>query len=631
MSQQTKRKDFPKDVIALKIGGEPVDLKCGLPDDAKPEFILLDSEEGLEILRHSTAHLMAQAVQELYPNAQLTIGPPIENGFYYDIDIDVTFTPEDLKTIEARMKKLAKKKYAIEREDISREDALALFEERGESYKIEMIHDLPEDEALSIYRQGDFVDLCRGPHVPGTGWLRNFKLLSVAGAYWRGDEKNKMLQRIYGTAFATKEELADQLQKLEDAKKRDHRVIGKQLGIFLVDEGAGGGLIYWQPRGTTVKKVIERFWEDEHVKRGYQLVSIPHITRDVLFKTSGHYDFYRENMYVLNIDEDEYVLKPMNCPGHILIYQQKIHSYRDLPYRLAELGTVYRYERSGALHGMLRVRGFTQDDAHIFCTPEQAEDEVLGVIDLAHFMLNTFGYEDFETELSVHDSSDFSKYAGVVGDWEAAEAALTRALEKRGISYKRIEGEAAFYGPKIDIKMRDALGRGWQGPTIQFDFNLPKRFDLNYVGADGARHKVVMIHRTVMGSMERFVGGLIEHYAGAFPTWLAPEQARIMTITDDSISYGREVERKLLAASIRAEGDFRNEKIGYKIREAQRDKIPYMLILGAREAETGGVSLRLREQGDVGSISLEELMQRMRSDIETKSLTTGAVGYGLTL
>ena len=371
--------------------------------------------------------------------------------------------------------------------------------------------------------------------------------------------------------------------------------------------------------------MIERFWEDEHVKRGYQLVSIPHITRDVLFKTSGHYDFYRENMYVLNIDEDEYVLKPMNCPGHILIYQQKIHSYRDLPYRLAELGTVYRYERSGALHGMLRVRGFTQDDAHIFCTPEQAEDEVLGVIDLAHFMLKTFGYEDFETELSVHDSSDFSKYAGVLEDWEAAEAALTRALEKRDIPYKRIEGEAAFYGPKIDIKMRDALGRGWQGPTIQFDFNLPKRFDLNYVGADGARHKVIMIHRTVMGSMERFVGGLIEHYAGAFPPWLAPEQARIMTITDDHIPYGREVESKLLAAGFRAEGDFRNEKIGYKIREAQRDKIPYMLILGAREAETGEVSLRLREQGDLGSISLEELMKRMRSDIDTKSLTAGAV------
>ena len=625
MSQQTKSKDFPKDAIALKIGGEPVDLNRGHPDDSEPEFILLDSDEGLEILRHSTAHLMAQAVQELYPGAQLTIGPPIENGFYYDIDVDVTFTPEDLKTIEARMKKLAKKKYAIEREDVSRADALDLFEKRGESYKIEMIHDLPEDEALSVYRQGDFVDLCRGPHVPGTGWLRNFKLLSVAGAYWRGDEKNKMLQRIYGTAFATKEDLADHLQKLEDARKRDHRVLGKQLGIFLVDEDAGGGLIYWQPRGTTLKKVIERFWEDEHVKRGYQLVSIPHITRDVLFKTSGHYDFYRENMYVLNIDEDEYVLKPMNCPGHILIYQQKIHSYRDLPYRLAELGTVYRYERSGALHGMLRVRGFTQDDAHIFCTPEQAEDEVLGVIDLAHFMLKTFGYEDFETELSVHDSSDFSKYAGVIEDWEAAEAALTRALEKRGIPYKRIEGEAAFYGPKIDIKMRDALGRGWQGPTIQFDFNLPKRFDLNYVGADGARHKVIMIHRTVMGSMERFVGGLIEHYAGAFPTWLAPEQARIMTITDDHIPYGREVEIKLLAAGFRAEGDFRNEKIGYKIREAQRDKVPYMLILGAREAETGEVSLRLREQGDLGSISLEELMKRMRSDIDTKSLTAGAV------
>ena len=625
MSRQTDLKDFPEDVIALRLDGEVVDLNRDLSDDARPEFISLDSEEGLEILRHSTAHLMAQAVRELYPGAQLTIGPPIENGFYYDIDVDAAFTPDDLKKIERRMKKLAGKKYAIEREDISRADALALFGERGESYKIEMIRDLPEGEPLSIYRQGDFVDLCRGPHAPGTGMLRNFKLLSVAGAYWRGDEKNKMLQRIYGTAFATKEDLDAHLRKLEEARKRDHRLLGRQLGVFLVDEDAGGGLIYWQPRGATVKKVIERFWEDEHVKRGYRLVSIPHIARDALFKTSGHYDFYRENMYVLNIDEDEYVLKPMNCPGHILIYQQKIHSYRELPYRLAELGTVYRYERSGALHGMLRVRGFTQDDAHIFCTPEQAEEEVLGVIDLAHFMLRTYGYDDFETELSVHDASDFGKYAGVIEDWEAAEAALRKALEKRDIAYKRIEGEAAFYGPKIDIKMRDALGRGWQGPTIQFDFNLPKRFNLNYVGADGGRHKVVMIHRTVMGSMERFVGGLIEHYAGAFPPWLAPEQARVMTITDAHIPYGREVEKKLLAAGFRAEGDFRNEKIGYKIREAQKDKIPYMLIAGAREAEAGEVSLRLREQGDVGSISLEELMERMRSDVENKSLAPGTL------
>ena len=625
MSRQTDLKDFPEDVIALRLDGEAVDLNRGLPDDARPEFIPLDSEEGLEILRHSTAHLMAQAVRELYPGAQLTIGPPIENGFYYDIDVDAAFTPDDLKKIERRMKKLAGKKYAIEREDISRADALALFGERGESYKMEMIRDLPEDETLSIYRQGDFVDLCRGPHAPRTGMLRNFKLLSVAGAYWRGDEKNKMLQRIYGTAFATKEALDAHLRKLEEARKRDHRLLGRQLGVFLVDEDAGGGLIYWQPRGATVKKVIERFWEDEHVKRGYRLVSIPHIARDALFKTSGHYDFYRENMYVLNIDEDEYVLKPMNCPGHILIYQQKIHSYRDLPYRLAELGTVYRYERSGALHGMLRVRGFTQDDAHIFCTPEQAAEEVLGVIDLAHFMLRTYGYDDFETELSVHDASDFGKYAGVIEDWEAAETALRKALEKRDIAYKRVEGEAAFYGPKIDIKMRDALGRGWQGPTIQFDFNLPKRFNLNYVGADGGRHKVVMLHRTVMGSMERFVGGLLEHYAGAFPPWLAPEQARVMTITDAHIPYGREVEKKLLAAGFRAEGDFRNEKIGYKIREAQKDKIPYMLIAGAREAEAGEVSLRLREQGDVGSISLEELMERMRSDVENKSLAPGTL------
>ncbi|MAE06854.1 MAG: threonine--tRNA ligase [Nitrospinae bacterium] len=623
MVVRSELKNPPKNAAALRIDGIMVDLDSVPPSGAAVEYVTLDSQEGLEILRHSTAHLMAQAILELFPGAQLTIGPPIDSGFYYDIDLDRSFVPEDLKEIEKRMSKLAKRGFPIERDEIDRTDALKLFEERGESYKIEMINELPAGETISIYRQGDFVDLCRGPHMSSTSKLKHFRLLSVAGAYWRGDEKNKMLQRIYGTSYPGREDLEEHLKRLEEAKARDHRVLGKQLGLFLVDENAGPGLIYWQPKGNIVRKVIERFWDDEHIKREYQLVTIPHIARDELFKISGHYDFYRENMYVLNIDEQEYVLKPMNCPGHILIYQEDTRSYRDLPYRLAEMGTVYRYERSGVLHGMLRVRGFTQDDAHIFCTPEQAEDEVIDVIDLARFMLETFGYEKFEIELSVHDPENFDKYAGTREDWAASEEALKRALETREISYKRIEGEAAFYGPKIDIKMFDALGRGWQGPTIQFDFNLPKRFNLRYVGSDGERHLVVMIHRTVLGSMERFVGGLIEHYAGAFPTWLAPVQAKVMTITDAQIPFGKKVAQNLRDAGYRVESDFRNEKIGKKIREAQLAKVPYMLVIGAREMKSGQVALRVRGKGDVGALALEEVMSQIRSDVESRAFSPG--------
>jgi threonyl-tRNA synthetase len=623
MVVRSELKNPPKNAAALRIDGIMVDLDSVPPSGAAVEYVTLDSQEGLEILRHSTAHLMAQAILELFPGAQLTIGPPIDSGFYYDIDLDRSFVPEDLKEIEKRMSKLAKRGFPIERDEIDRTDALKLFEERGESYKIEMINELPAGETISIYRQGDFVDLCRGPHMSSTSKLKHFRLLSVAGAYWRGDEKNKMLQRIYGTSYPGREDLEEHLKRLEEAKARDHRVLGKQLGLFLVDENAGPGLIYWQPKGNIVRKVIERFWDDEHIKREYQLVTIPHIARDELFKISGHYDFYRENMYVLNIDEQEYVLKPMNCPGHILIYQEDTRSYRDLPYRLAEMGTVYRYERSGVLHGMLRVRGFTQDDAHIFCTPEQAEDEVIDVIDLARFMLETFGYEKFEIELSVHDPENFDKYAGTREDWAASEEALKRALETREIPYKRIEGEAAFYGPKIDIKMFDALGRGWQGPTIQFDFNLPKRFNLRYVGSDGERHLVVMIHRTVLGSMERFVGGLIEHYAGAFPTWLAPVQAKVMTITDAQIPFGKKVAQNLRDAGYRVESDFRNEKIGKKIREAQLAKVPYTLVIGAREMESSQVALRVRGKGDVGVLALEEVMSQIRSDVESRAFSPG--------
>ena len=605
-------------IIAAKKGNVVVDLDLITSDDDNAEFIMLDSDEGNEILRHSSAHIMAQAVLEIFPEALFTIGPPIENGFYYDIDLEKSLSLDDLVIIEKKMKEISKRNLKFVREEISRDDAIKLFRDLGQSYKIEMITDLPMDEKLSVYKQGDFIDLCRGPHVPSTKYLKFFKLLNVAGAYWRGDENNKMLQRIYGTSFPSKEELNDYLTLLEESKKRDHRVLGKQHSLFLTDEMAGSGLIYWQPKGTVIRKTIERFWEDEHMRRGYELVSVPHIVKDQMFHTSGHYEYYRENMYVLNVDSNEYVLKPMNCPGHILIYQQEIHSYRDLPIRYAELGTVYRYERSGTLHGMLRVRGFTQDDAHIFCTPEQAEDEVLSVIDLAHFMLETFGYKNFVTELSVHDSKDFGKYAGVLEDWEIAETALINALEKRKISYKRIEGEAAFYGPKIDIKMLDALGRGWQGPTIQFDFNLPKRFDLNYVGQDGDRKKVVMIHRTVLGSMERFVGGLIEQYSAAFPTWLSPVQARVMSIGEDQESYAEEVFSELKKSGIRTDVDFRNEKIGYKIREAESDKIPYMLVIGNKEEESSHVSVRVRGQGNKGSFIISELIERITEDINLK-------------
>ena len=606
-------------IIAAKIDNAVVDLDLISSDDEKAEFVILGTDEGNEILRHSSAHIMAQAVLEIFPDALFTIGPPIENGFYYDIDLERSITLDDLEIIEKKMKEISKRDLQFVKEEISREDAIKIFRDLGQSYKVEMITDLPVDEKLSIYKQGNFIDLCRGPHVPSTKYLKFFKLLNVAGAYWRGDENNKMLQRIYGTSFPSKEELNDYLTLLEESKKRDHRVLGKQHSLFLTDEMAGSGLIYWQPKGTVIRKTIERFWEDEHIRRGYELVSIPHIVKDQMFHTSGHYEYYHENMYVLNVDSNEYVLKPMNCPGHILIYQQEIHSYRDLPIRYAELGTVYRYERSGTLHGMLRVRGFTQDDAHIFCTPEQAEDEVLAVIDLAHFMLETFGYNNFVTELSVHDSKDFGKYAGVLEDWEIAEEALINALEKRKISYKRIEGEAAFYGPKIDIKMLDALGRGWQGPTIQFDFNLPKRFDLNYVGQDGERKKVVMIHRTVLGSMERFVGGLIEQYSASFPTWLSPVQARIMIIGEDQKSYAEKVFEELKKSGIRTDIDFRNEKIGYKIREAESDKVPYMLVIGNREQESSHVSVRVRGQGNKGSFIISELIEKIIEDINLRA------------
>ena len=579
----------------------------------------LGTDEGREILRHSTAHVLAQAVKRLFPEVKLAIGPAIENGFYYDFDKPEPFTIDDLGRIEEEMRKIVAEDLPIVREEISRDEAVQLFQKLDEPYKLELIEDLPDEEVVSIYRQGEFVDLCRGPHLASTGQLRAFKLLSVAGAYWRGDEKRKMLQRIYGTAFPSEAELQAHLHVLEEAEKRDHRKLGKELDLFSLHEEAGAGLVYWHPKGAIIRKVIEDFWREEHLKRGYQLVYSPHIARRDLWEISGHWGWYRENMYSpIDIDGVEYLLKPMNCPFHILMYKTRTRSYRDLPIRWAELGTVYRYERSGVLHGMLRVRGFTQDDAHLFMRPDQLEDELVGVLDLVQFMMKSFGYKEYDMELSVRDPANKEKYVGSDDVWNMAEGALVAALERKGFPYTRMEGEAKFYGPAIDVKVKDALGRGWQGPTIQVDFNLPERFDLEYIGEDNAPHRPVMIHRTVLGSMERFVAGLVEHYAGAFPVWLAPVQVRVIPIADRHIDYARKVASELMEAKVRVEVDDRSEKMGYKIREAQLEKVPYMLVAGDREAEQGTVSVRSRSEGDLGPMALADFKARLMREVEQK-------------
>lgn len=604
-----------KEALAVKIDGVARDLSTLLTQDCAVELLTFSSEGGAEIYRHSTSHLMAQAVKQLFPEAKVAIGPAVDDGFYYDFDIDHPFTPEDLEKIERKMAELVKADAPFVRNEVTKDEAIRFFSERGEQYKVEILRDLPDGERISQYQQGDFVDLCRGPHVPSTGKIKAFKLLTIAGAYWRGDERNKMLQRIYGTSFPSQKELTAHLEKIEEAKRRDHRKLGKELDLFSIHQEAGAGLIYWHPKGAVLRRVIEDFWKDTHVERGYDLVTIPHIAHSSLWRTSGHYDFYRENMYTLGIDEEEYVLKPMNCPGHILIYKNKVHSYRDLPIRYAELGTVYRYERSGTLHGMLRVRGFTQDDAHIFCTPEQLVKEVVGVLDLTEYMLKTFGFEHYSVELSVRDPNNKQKYAGTDEQWQRAEEALIEALRMKGLPYKRMEGEAVFYGPKIDTKLIDALGRGWQGPTTQFDFNLPSRFDVAYVGEDGKKHHAYMVHRTVLGSMERFVGALIEHYAGVFPTWLSPVQVKILPIGDRHIDYARQIESALRKQKFRPEVDARDEKISQKIRVAQVEQIPYMLIIGDKEVAEQTVSLRHRRKGDVGSLTIEQLLCQLSDEV----------------
>lgn len=580
-----------------------------------------ESEEAREALRHTASHILAQAVKRLFPKTRLGIGPAIEDGFYYDFDTEHGFVSDDLAVIEAEMARIIKENLPVCREVMSREEARALFEQMQEPFKLEILEEIPEDEPVSIYRQGEFVDLCAGPHVPSTGYVKAYKLLSIAGAYWRGDENRTMLQRIYGTAFMNQQDLEAHLARLEDIKRRDHRKLGKDLDLFSIEEEAGPGLVFWHPKGAVIREVIEDFWRKEHRKRGYDIVYTPHIAKLDIWKTSGHWDWYKENMYSpIVVDEVQYLLKPMNCPFHILLYKNSTRSYRDLPIKYAELGTVYRYERSGVLHGMLRVRGMTQDDAHLFCRPDQLEEQLIGVLDLTEFMLKTFGYNDYECMLSVRDPNNKAKYIGTDDVWEQAESALENALKAKNLRYKVDIGEAKFYGPAIDIKTRDAVGRLWQGPTIQADFNLPERFDIAYIGEDGRSYRPVVIHRTVLGTMERFIGGLIEQYAGAFPLWLAPVQVRVMPISDKQMDYAHEITLRLKDAGLRAECDSGQDKVGYKIRRAQLEKIPYMIVVGQKEKDDGSISLRHRSLGVLGMMSLDEFLKRANEEIDAKAL-----------
>jgi threonyl-tRNA synthetase len=604
--------------IVARVNGQLFDLTRPLEGDATLEILTAKNPEALEVYRHSAAHLLAAAVLELFPETQLGIGPPTETGFFYDFLRPTPFTPEDLEKIEQRMWEIQARNLPYERVLTPKQEGLRKYADQ--KMKIELISE-KADEVFSEYTLGPhFIDFCRGPHVPSTARLKAFKLLSIAGAYWKGDEKNQQLQRIYGTAFFTKKELDEYLHKLEEAKKRDHRKLGKELDLFSVQELAGPGLIYFHPRGGAVRKILEDWMRDQYVARGYSLVYTPHVVRRDLFKVSGHANFYAENMFTpMELDDAEYQLKPMNCPGHILIYADRQRSYRDLPVRLGELGTVYRYERSGVMHGLLRVRGFTQDDAHIFCTPQQIEDEVVACLEFARDVLHTFGFDRYEAELSTWDGGATGKYDGEAGQWQLAETALQKAVDRLGWKVKVMPDEAAFYGPKIDVKLVDAIGRLWQLSTVQFDFTLPRRFDLKYIAEDGHAHQPLMVHRALFGSVERFFGILLEHYAGAFPVWLAPEQVVVLPITDRQIPYAREVKERLVKAGLRAGVDERNEKVNAKIREAQLMKVPFMLVVGAREAQEGTVSVRNRKHGDQGVSTLEEFLRRISALVETRA------------
>lgn len=601
-----------KQSVAARIGDTLVDFCTFLTEDTVLTPVKIGTDEALDVLRHSTAHVMALAVRDIFgPEVKVAIGPSIEDGFYYDFQRTDPFSPDDFEKIEARMTEIVREALEFQKTEMASTEAIERFKAEQEPFKVELIEDL-ETDRVSFYQVGEFTDLCRGPHLPNTSFIRSFKLLRVAGAYWRGDEKREQLQRIYGTAFYDKKELKKYLNALEEAKKRDHRKLGKELDLFTTNDEIGPGLILWQPKGSQLRRLIEDFWKDEHYRHDYELLYTPHIARQDLWKTSGHLDFYGENMYSsMDIDEVKYQLKPMNCPFHIGVFNSHKRSYRELPIRWCELGTVYRYERAGALHGLLRVRGFTQDDAHIFCRPDQLEDEIFNILALNLHILKAFGFDNYDIYLSTRPE----KYVGTDENWEKSTDALKLALEKKGLDYMLDPGEGVFYGPKIDIKIKDQLGRSWQCSTIQVDFNLPERFEMGYTGADNSEHQPIMIHRALMGSLERFIGVLIEHYAGVFPIWFAPVQARIMNITDDQLEYSENVYNQLRKAGIRVEKDLRNEKLNYKIREAQVAKIPYMLIIGDKEKADGTVTVRLRNGKNLDPMTIAEFITKIDDEV----------------
>ena len=608
------------ETLAAKLDGKVIDLNRPIDKDGSIKFLKFNDDEGKEVYWHSTSHLMAHAIQDIYPEAKFGVGPAIDAGFYYDIDINSQLHDDDLKKIEDKMTELAKKDEHFERVELSKQEAIDFFSKKGDQYKLELLEGMDENsETISIYNEGDFTDLCRGPHVPSTGKIKYVKLLNISGSYWRGDEKNKQLQRIYGISFPKKKMLDEYLHLLEEAKKRDHRKLGKQLDLFSTHEEAGAGLIYWHPKGARVRLEIEDYWRKAHLDNGYEMLYSPHMGKSWLWETSGHLDFYKDSMFAeMKVDEQDYYIKPMNCPFHIMIYKSKLRSYRDLPLRWAELGTVYRYEKSGVLHGLLRVRGFTQDDAHIICTHEQIEDEIAEVIRFAIMMWEAFGFKNLKFYLSTKPE----KAVGEDSLWHKAEESLRKALERENLDYEVDEGGGAFYGPKIDIKVKDALKREWQMSTVQFDFNLPERFDMNYIGEDGKEHRPFMVHRALLGSIERFFGVLIEHFGGAFPVWLAPVQVAVIPVSQHFFDYSKKVTDELKKHNIRVELDERNEKIGYKIRDWETQKVPYMLILGEKEQNSGNVSVRKHKEGDKGALGLNEFIDNITNEILNKVYTT---------
>ena len=598
--------------LAGLVNGEVQDLRHKLTEDCKLEILTFDSLEGKKAYWHTTSHIMAQAIKRLYPEIKLAIGPSIDNGFYYDFDTEKPFSEEDLIKIEDEMKKIIKEDLPLERFELPRKEAIKFMEEKGEPYKVELINDLPEDAIISFYKQGEFTDLCAGPHVAKTGNIKAVKLLTSSGAYWRGNEKNKMLQRIYGISYPKASQLEEYLNMLEEAKKRDHKKLGKELELFMIT-GEGPGFPFFLPKGMVLRNVLEDYWRKIHTLNGYQEVKTPVMLNEELWHRSGHWDHYKDNMYTTKIDEQDFALKPMNCPGGMLVYKSKMHSYKDLPIRMGELGLVHRHEKSGQLNGLFRVRCFTQDDAHIFCLPEQIESEIIDLMHLINQVYSLFGFT-YTVELSTRPEDSM----GSDEDWTTAENALRKALEHENMEYVVNEGDGAFYGPKIDFHIKDSLGRDWQCGTIQLDFQMPERFDLNYIGQDGEKHRPVMLHRVVFGSIERFIGVLIEHYAGAFPTWLAPVQVKILTISDKQKEYADELVKQFMKEGIRAELDDREEKIGYKIREAQLQKIPYMLIIGEKEVEANAVGVRARKEGDIGQMPVKEFISKIKEEIEEK-------------